>query len=581
MANRKPKKCEYCGKEYIPKSNNSKYCPGPHYATCPICGKKFQITNEWYYAHPIKSCSSYECRKKAREKTSLERYGITAPGNNPEARKKASNTMMERLGVPYAMMSEDVRKKSEKTIIEKYGVDNVSKNEDIKKKRRETVLKRYNGIYPFNSEEVRQKQRETLIQHYGVPCAFSSPEIREKSRRTMQKRYNVDHYIQDPNNRKHMQDTIERRYGVREAFSSKQIRDKSKETWLEKYGVDNPGKSKKLNMKAIQTRKERYPVYEGSSIQKKYTETMMKKYGVPYSCLLPSAQSKYTKSKANYEFLTYLQDNGIDVHETDMEFHIGRRSYDFKIPESDILIELDPTYTHNALGNHFNRHGMTTTYHLMKTKLARENGYRCIHVFDWNSWDDILSLISPKKRVYARNTDIYMIKNMDLVHSFLNENHLQGTVRGQKLCIGLVKDDELLELMTFGKPRYNNNYDSELLRLCTKKGIQVTGGASKLFSYVTKYFGLGKIISYCDLSKFNGKVYENIGMNLIRNTSPSKIWSKKSDYITSNTLSIKGFDNLFGTNYGKGTDNEELMLENGWLPVYDCGQAVYEYDAGC
>ena len=33
----------------------------------------------------------------------------------------------------------------------------------------------------------------------------------------------------------------------------------------------------------------------------------------------------------------------------------------------------------------------------------------------------------------------------------------------------------------------------------------------------------------------------------------------------------------FGTNYGKGTSNEQLMLDNGWLPVYDCGQAVYEF----
>lgn len=27
----------------------------------------------------------------------------------------------------------------------------------------------------------------------------------------------------------------------------------------------------------------------------------------------------------------------------------------------------------------------------------------------------------------------------------------------------------------------------------------------------------------------------------------------------------------------KGTSNEQLMLDTGWLPVYDCGQAVYSY----
>lgn len=42
-----------------------------------------------------------------------------------------------------------------------------------------------------------------------------------------------------------------------------------------------------------------------------------------------------------------------------------------------------------------------------------------------------------------------------------------------------------------------------------------------------------------------------------------------------------GFDQLVGSKlnppqlYGKGTDNEELMLKYGWLPIYDCGQKVF------
>lgn len=36
--------------------------------------------------------------------------------------------------------------------------------------------------------------------------------------------------------------------------------------------------------------------------------------------------------------------------------------------------------------------------------------------------------------------------------------------------------DDLIMVETFGKPRYNSNYEYELLRLCTKPGFQVTGG---------------------------------------------------------------------------------------------------------
>ena len=86
------------------------------------------------------------------------------------------------------------------------------------------------------------------------------------------------------------------------------------------------------------------------------------------------------------------------------------------------------------------------------------------------------------------------------------------------------------------------------------------------------------VISYCDLSKFTGSVYEKIGMKLSHVTSPAKIWSKGSKKVTDNLLRQRGYDQLFNANYGKGTSNEQLMLEHGWLPIYDCGQKVFIYD---
>ena len=58
---------------------------------------------------------------------------------------------------------------------------------------------------------------------------------------------------------------------------------------------------------------------------------------------------------------------------------------------------------------------------------------------------------------------------------------MQGPVRGQTVCLGLIHEGELVQIMTFGKPRYNKNYQWELLRLCTNSDYNVLGGASKLF----------------------------------------------------------------------------------------------------
>ena len=131
--------------------------------------------------------------------------------------------------------------------------------------------------------------------------------------------------------------------------------------------------------------------------------------------------------------------------------------------------------------------------------------------------------------------------------------------------------------MTFGKPRYTQKYEYELLRLCTGHGLSVTGGASKLFNYFVKHYQSKSIISYCDLAKFTGHVYEQIGMKLDHTTAPAKVWSKGNSRITDNLLRQRGFDALFKTSYGKGTSNEQLMIDHNWLPVYDCGQAVYTY----
>ena len=136
--------------------------------------------------------------------------------------------------------------------------------------------------------------------------------------------------------------------------------------------------------------------------------------------------------------------------------------------------------------------------------------------------------------------------------------------------------------MTFGKPRYNKNYEYELLRLCTKFGYYVIGGANKLFKYFIKNYSPTSIISYCDLSKFSGDVYSKLGMKLKR-VSPSLHWynPRTKTHILDSLLRAKGFDKLLGNVYGKfgkGTSNRELMIKNGFVEIYDAGQASYVWE---
>lgn len=142
------------------------------------------------------------------------------------------------------------------------------------------------------------------------------------------------------------------------------------------------------------------------------------------------------------------------------------------------------------------------------------------------------------------------------------------------IAVGLFHEDTLISVMTFGKPRYNKKYQYELLRYCSN--YHVVGGAEKLFTYFIQHYNPESIISYCDDSKFIGDVYKNLGFTHIA-TNIGKHWYNMSTqkHVTDNLLRQRGFDQIFGTSYGKGTSNEELMLANKFVEIYDAGQSTY------
>lgn len=246
----------------------------------------------------------------------------------------------------------------------------------------------------------------------------------------------------------------------------------------------------------------------------------------------------------------------------------------FKIKK--IYVEINPTYTHNStLPAIFNKTKIPPkdkNYHLQKTRKANELEYQCIHIFDWDDRDKIISLVKDKEKIYARKCEVKEISKQE-ANQFLEENHLQGKTNGNLINISLIYKNQIVGIMTFGKPRYNKNYDWELLRLCFKQGIEVVGGSKKMWKRRPK----GSIISYCDISKFDGKVYEKLGFKLLRTNPPSFMWVNIRDLrIFTEAEIIKfGPDKLLNTNYGKGTSNEKIMINEGFVKVYNCGQKVF------
>lgn len=187
------------------------------------------------------------------------------------------------------------------------------------------------------------------------------------------------------------------------------------------------------------------------------------------------------------------------------------------------------------------------------------------------------------QRIYARNTELRDLsgrKHRPQVQRFLEDNHLQGKSRGNTVAYGLFHGGELVQLMTFGKPRFNRNFEWELIRECSRKNTQVVGGASKLFKrFVTDQAPLSVVVytAVKDTHLFEHANHYVNHMGFMRyeesrlrkeQSFVSREWPRKDSYGRSYSASSvyrTGPDRLLGTKLGfqHGT-NKEIMLELGY-----------------
>lgn len=424
------------------------------------------------------------------------------------------------------------------------------KQDAINKKREETTINKYGVSHVSHLSAVKSKKKKSLLEHYGVDNPSKSKEIQNKKRDIFIKKYGVDNPMKSEEIKQKFRDNYNTKYGVDNPFQLDVVKDKIKDTNRGNLGVDYPTQCQE--------------------VRDKVRSTFMERYGVPYTFMLSKEWVEANDSKPNRDFASLLDANNITY---EREFRCGKYSYDFKV--GNTLIEINPTATHNTYFSPYgDKYVKDRYYHRDKSKLARDSGYNVIHVFDWDDKSKVINLLKRRYTVYARNCEVRLVDTLEC-NQYLMAYHLQGKCNNQTIRLGLYYDNQLVSLMTFGKSRFNKNCEYELLRYCSH--YNVVGGAEKLLKYFVDNYKPISIISYCDTSKFSGKVYDTLEFSLDMINSPSCHWYsvKENKHITDNLLRMQGYDRLFKENHGKGTSNEELILARGYLPVYDCGQATY------
>lgn len=487
--------------------------------------------------------------------------------------------------------------KIKNTWLKKYGVDHISKLESVKEKKRK---KRIEGAYDGSFEKGRKTKKElygsenycnselskkTKLEKYGDPCYNN----REKCIQTNLERYGSKTHP------KTIECTKKRSRSGEIGFKSKKF-----SNYLMEKSVINVSqlesvkekKNKKSREKAIDN------IFRGDRLRGllvpdfSENEYSNSKWGTKYNficcecknlvigdlsngniprCLFCYPHNRFS-SKIEDEIFEYIKSQKIDCKRHDRTL-LGGNEIDILIDSFSIGIECDGIAWHSEdLGN------KNKEYHLNKTDECEKKGIKLIHIWDkeWINKKDIVKSILSRK--FGRHDSIInsndcTIKEIDssLSRKFLEENHLMGFDNGS-IRLALHKNEEIVSIMIFRKPKFNNNFEYELSRSCSKINVSVSDGYSLLFNNFIEKYKPKSIISYCDRRFFEGNTYREIGMVSDGFTKPDyKYFHKNKGKLLDRYSSKK--DKLYKTidNFDPNLTEWENMKNNGYDRVWDCG----------
>ena len=175
-----------------------------------------------------------------------------------------------------------------------------------------------------------------------------------------------------------------------------------------------------------------------------------------------------------------------------------------------------------------------------------------------------------QKRVYARKCVIKEI-SASVKNEFLNQYHIQGEDKSE-IKLGLYYNDELVAVMTFGKPRFNKNYEYELIRYATSK--HVIGGAGKLLKYFERTYKPKSIITYADRRFSQGNMYFQLGFNYISLTNANYWWINSKNLYNRYQTQKHKLKKLL-EKFDETLSETENMINHHFYKIYDCGNLVF------
>lgn len=257
---------------------------------------------------------------------------------------------------------------------------------------------------------------------------------------------------------------------------------------------------------------------------------------------------------------------------------------DIYVPSKKIAIEYNGSYWHSVSSLMENKklsYAEAKKYHQEKSIECEKKGIRLIYIWDYE-WQDPVkqkvlkniilgALKALPERFYARECKVKYYDNnskkWNELNKFFEENNIQGN-RGGNFVYTLEKNERILMAYKFGEPfggRAKQKYQYEMVRGASAYGVQVVGGATKLWKHFIKDKAPESVVYYIDYNYFNGSSVEKIGLNCIGMTPGVK------NYFTS-TKEVKN------RQPAKHHEIMEKIKSGEVLELWNAGTKTYIYE---
>jgi hypothetical protein len=530
--------------------------------------------------------------------TNLEKYGTRVGSQSDQVKDKMRETNQAKYGVDYILQSEEFKDIQRKNNLEKYGVEHTFQVREFQDKSKSTIQNVYGVDNVMQAESVQEKAKQTNLERYGFEYSSQNLDIRESIKQVFMEKYGVDHPMKTVIVREKMEATNIERYGVSNIMELEEYQEKVKQTSIERYGFEYPAQNPEVK-KAIGVKNRTNHVLSGAlqsqiiSVSKTHLVTPLfssQDYiedkplqwkhvcGVEYSsnfissgilvCPNPECRKQSTPQRAVYEYVRDLiGEENILVNDRKT---ISPYELDIYIHSKGIAIEMDGVYWHQD-----------EKESLDKASLCGKQNIQLLHITDlsWYEhtevWKSIIaSKLKTQTKIFARKCELKIIDNK-VCSNFLDVNHLQGSVYGS-VNMGLYHSGELVAVMNFGKPRFNNEYQWELLRYSSKLNVTVVGGASKLLNYFKDGYS-GAIVTYAKKEYSNGGLYKTLGFELIDEGKKSYFYIHRStNMVVSRYQAQKHrLPDLIGDEFDIGLTEKENMAKAGYFLVNDRGSFTF------